>query len=73
MKHRRYSRSPTALSPCAGYAYLGLLAIIVLCGLALATVSVVWTTATQREREEELLFVGQQFRTASARIVCRAS
>jgi type II secretory pathway pseudopilin PulG len=51
----------------AGYAYLGLLAFIALLGLALSAAAVVWSTATQREREEDLLFVGQEFRTAIAR------
>jgi type II secretory pathway pseudopilin PulG len=51
----------------AGFAYIGLLAFIAVCGIALAGVSLVWTTVSQREREEELLFIGQQFRTAIAR------
>jgi type II secretory pathway pseudopilin PulG len=51
----------------AGYAYLGLLAFITLFGLALSAAAVIWSTATQREREEDLLFVGQEFRTAIAR------
>jgi type II secretory pathway pseudopilin PulG len=50
-----------------GFAYLGLLAFIVLFGLALSAAAVVWSKATQREREEELLFVGQEFRAAIGR------
>jgi type II secretory pathway pseudopilin PulG len=43
------------------------MAFIALFGLALSAAAVVWSTATQREREEELLFVGQEFRAAIAR------
>jgi type II secretory pathway pseudopilin PulG len=50
-----------------GFTYLGLLAFIAISGIALTGVSLVWSTATQREHEEELLFVGQQFRAAIAR------
>lgn len=49
-----------------GFTYLGLLFAVALAGVALAATGVVWSTERQRERERELLFVGQQFRDAIA-------
>lgn len=48
----------------AGFTYLAMLFAVVLMGLALAAAANVWDTASKREKEVELLFVGQQFRTA---------
>ena len=50
----------------AGFTYLGLLAAIVLMGLLLTVVARVWTLTEQRERETQLLFVGDAFRMAIA-------
>ena len=47
-----------------GFTYLALLFGLAVTGLALASVGVVWHTAAQREKERELLFVGDQFRSA---------
>ena len=47
-----------------GFTYLGILIAMALFGVALAATGDVWRTAAQREREQELLFVGNQFRTA---------
>jgi len=49
---------------CSGFTYIGLLIFIALMGIGLALVGQVWHTAMQREKEKELLFVGDQFRTA---------
>jgi type II secretory pathway pseudopilin PulG len=49
-----------------GFTYLGLLFAIALMGVTLALTGVVWHTAQQREKERELLFVGEQFRQAIA-------
>ena len=48
----------------AGFTYLGILIAMALFGVALAATGDVWRTAAQREREQELLFVGNQFRNA---------
>ncbi len=50
----------------AGFTYVGLLLAVALFGVALATVGEVWRTTLQRERERDLLFVGDAFRTAIA-------
>ncbi|HEX8990018.1 MAG TPA: type II secretion system protein, partial [Rhodocyclaceae bacterium] len=49
-----------------GFTYLGLLFAVALAGVALAATGVVWSVERQREREAELLFVGEQFRDAIA-------
>lgn len=47
-----------------GVAYLALLIAIAVIGAGLAAAGVVWSEASQREKERELLFVGEQFRRA---------
>jgi type II secretory pathway pseudopilin PulG len=47
-----------------GFTYIGILLALALFGVALAATGDVWRTAAQREREQELLFVGGQFRNA---------
>jgi type II secretory pathway pseudopilin PulG len=50
-----------------GFTYLGLLFAIALLGITLATVGVVWSTQTRRDKELQLLWVGDQYRVAIAR------
>ncbi len=57
---RRYDRR----SRQRGFTYLGLLFLVVIVTLALVGVATVWHTVVQRERETELLFVGEQFSRA---------
>jgi type II secretory pathway pseudopilin PulG len=47
-----------------GLTYITLLLIIALQGAVLAAAGSVWHTAQKRERERELLFIGDQFRRA---------
>ncbi|MCW5623146.1 MAG: type II secretion system protein [Burkholderiales bacterium] len=47
-----------------GFTYLLLLFFVALTGVALARAGVVWDTMARRDREAELLFVGEQFRQA---------
>jgi type II secretory pathway pseudopilin PulG len=50
---------------CAcGFTYIGLLIVVALAGIALAGAGTLWTTSTKRDREAELLFVGEQFQRA---------
>jgi type II secretory pathway pseudopilin PulG len=50
----------------AGFTYIGLLIAIVILGVALSAVGVVWRTQAQRDREQELLFIGHDFERAIA-------
>lgn len=47
-----------------GYAYIGVLVLVALMGIALAATGQVWHTLQKRQKEQELLFIGQQFRLA---------
>jgi type II secretory pathway pseudopilin PulG len=47
-----------------GFTYIGLLALVVVVGLLLAAAGEVASTAAQREREAQLLWVGHQYRAA---------
>jgi len=47
-----------------GFTYLGVLLLTLLLSLTAAVAGAVWQLAAQRERERELLFVGQQYRDA---------
>jgi type II secretory pathway pseudopilin PulG len=49
---------------CHGFTYIGLLIFIALMGIALAGTGMVWHTQVRRDKERELLFVGDQFRRA---------
>jgi type II secretory pathway pseudopilin PulG len=50
----------------AGFTYLGVLFFVATVGIVLAATGVIWSTANQRARERELLFVGNEFRKAIA-------
>ncbi|MFA6901557.1 MAG: type II secretion system protein [Gallionellaceae bacterium] len=54
----RYARTES------GFTYLVLLAVVAAMGIVLATAGEVWHMALKREKEQELLFVGNQFRRA---------
>ncbi|MDO8414333.1 MAG: type II secretion system protein [Gallionellaceae bacterium] len=48
----------------SGFTYLAVLILVAVMGAVWAALGVVWSTAQQREKERELLFVGDQFRKA---------
>ncbi len=47
-----------------GFTYIGVLIIVAVMMMALGAASEIWHTVMQREKEQELLFVGHQFRGA---------
>jgi type II secretory pathway pseudopilin PulG len=51
----------------AGFTYIGLLFAVVILGITLSTAGVVWSTQIRREREVQLLYAGDQIRTAIGR------
>lgn len=48
----------------AGFTYVGLLIAVAVLGVGLAATGQVWRTAAAREKERELLFVGNEYRRA---------
>src|SRR5437763_13953530 len=61
------SRGERARRSAGGFTYVGLLALVALIGLMLATAGEVASTAAQRERETQLLWVGHEYRAAIGR------
>jgi type II secretory pathway pseudopilin PulG len=57
-------RHPGSRQNNGGFTYLALLLVIVVMGVLLGAATEVWHTTMQREKERELLFVGNQFRLA---------
>lgn len=49
-----------------GLTYLAMLVAVAVIGVGLAATGIVWSQSRQREREQELLFIGNQFRQAIA-------
>jgi type II secretory pathway pseudopilin PulG len=47
-----------------GFTYLGVIFAVALIGIGLAATGTVWSLSAQREKEAQLLFVGDQFRNA---------
>lgn len=54
------------MAPQRGFTYLGLLFAIAFLGLAFAGAGEIWQRTAQRDREEQLLFVGREFGRALA-------
>lgn len=57
---------PTGASGQGGFGYLLVLFVLAGLGILLAGTGQVWHTTAQRDKEAQLLFVGQQFRQALA-------
>lgn len=49
-----------------GFTYLAVLFFVAMMGTVLAVTGVTWSTMQQRDKEQELLFVGEEFRRAIA-------
>lgn len=64
---------PTGKHITRGFTYIGILIAVAILGVVLATTGIVWHTAQQRDREQQLLYVGAQFRTAIGRYVKASS
>lgn len=47
-----------------GFTYIGVLVLVALMGIGLAASGQVWHTLQKRDKEQELLYIGQQFRLA---------
>lgn len=53
-------------APQRGFTYLGVMFLVFFIGIGLSKAGTAWRTEVQREKERELLFVGEQFRQAIA-------
>jgi type II secretory pathway pseudopilin PulG len=49
-----------------GFTYIGVLILVIIMGVVLAAAGELWHSAQQREKEQQLLFVGNQYRQALA-------
>ena len=67
--HRSQTRGIafTLSGSSAGFTYLALLAAIIIIGITLSAAGKYWQNVTLREKEEELLFRGNQYRSAIER------
>lgn len=52
-----------------GFTYLGLLAVVAITGIGAAALGTLWHTAQQRDKERELLAIGEEMRHAIAAYV----
>jgi type II secretory pathway pseudopilin PulG len=57
-------KQPLAFHSCSGFTYIGLLILVAIMGVTLAMIGTFWHSAQQRAREQQLLFVGNQFSRA---------
>lgn len=55
---------PTGKPAQSGFTYLLVLMLIALIGMGLAAAGTLWRTESQRDREADLLFIGDQYRQA---------
>ena len=63
----RKNRTVASIRSQEGFTYIGILFVVALVGTQLAVAGVIWSFAQDRQKERELLFVGEQFRTAISR------
>lgn len=61
---RRGARGPARPAAQGGFTYLGVLFLVVLLGLGLSGAGQLWSISSQRAKEKELLWVGQQYARA---------
>lgn len=67
MTHSRFRIRDQSFSNSRGFTYLALLAAIVIIGISLGSAARSWQNISMREKEEELVFRGNQYRLAIER------
>src|SRR5260221_9327771 len=66
IQHLRAANRPVPAYLQRGFTYIGMLLIVAVMGTGLAAFGQLYSQAAQREKERELLFIGNQFRDAIA-------
>jgi len=66
IQHVRAANRPVPAYLQRGFTYIGMLLIVAVMGTGLAAFGQLYSQAAQREKERELLFIGNQFRDAIA-------
>jgi type II secretory pathway pseudopilin PulG len=61
---KNFSPTEPHCSREAGFTFIGLMFAIAIAGIALAGTGVLWQMESRREKEKELLFVGEEYRKA---------
>lgn len=56
--------SSESFRACRGFSYIGILLAVALLGAGMAATGELWSLASQREKERELLFIGDEYRRA---------
>jgi len=64
---RRCFLGKNRLARQSGFTYIGLLFAVALVGITLAGTGTLWHLESRREKEKELLFIGEEFRQAIGR------
>ncbi len=62
--YRTFRNSPHLLRNSCGFTYMALLAAIIIIGISLGATGKYWQNIIQRDKEEELLFRGDEYRKA---------
>lgn len=65
--------SERAAARPAGFTYIGLLLMVAVAGVAASVVCELWSIAARRDKEQELLFIGHQFRRALVQYVANGT
>ncbi len=64
LMHSEIHSPQSAIRASHGFTYIGLLAILVIIGISLGAAGKYWQNVMQRDKEEELLFRGDQYKLA---------
>lgn len=67
LQNDRHKASSKKTLQCAGFTYVGVLLIVAMMGAGLAKTGELWSTLQKREKENQLLFAGGQYRLAILR------
>jgi len=61
---RSLKQPPASRRACSGFTYIGVLIMVAVMGVMLSSLATIWHNVQQREKEQQLLFIGKQFSRA---------